>query len=86
MSIPKPSLFLIVAYTPRSAEHGNTARSRLYYVGYVTAYPTECKRALRARYALANSNLSVPPSVSRALKRIPSVFVFSDLYRSAPQP
>jgi hypothetical protein len=26
-----------------------------------------CKRALRALYALANSNRSAPPSVSRAL-------------------
>jgi len=39
-----------------------------------------CKRALRALYALANSNRSVPFSDSRALKRTPSVFVFSDLH------
>ena len=45
-----------------------------------------CKRALSALYALANSNRSTPPLVSRALKRTPSVFVFSDLYRITVPP
>jgi hypothetical protein len=47
--IAKPSSPLIVAYAPPRAERGNAARLRLYFVGYVTAYPTECKRALSAR-------------------------------------
>jgi len=38
------------------------------------------KRALRALYALANSNLASPP-VSRALKRTAGFFVFLDLHR-----
>src|SRR5215208_7640227 len=40
-----------------------------------------CKRTPRALYALANSIRSAPPSVSRALKRKPTVFVVSDLHR-----
>jgi hypothetical protein len=44
-----------------------------------------CKRVLRALYALVNSNCSVPLSDSRALKRTPRVFVFSDLYRDPVQ-
>ena len=36
MPLAKPSLLLIVACTPRRAERGNVARSRLYFVGYVT--------------------------------------------------
>jgi hypothetical protein len=39
------------------------------------------KDAQRALYALTNSNRSAPSSASRALKRTPSVFVFSDLHR-----
>jgi hypothetical protein len=40
----------------------------------------------RALYALAHSSRSAPPSVTKALKRTPSVFVFPDLYRiTAPR-
>src|SRR5215218_10919986 len=39
LSASKPSLVLIVAYTPRRAERGNAVRDRLYFVGYVTSMP-----------------------------------------------
>jgi hypothetical protein len=37
--ILNPSLLLILACVPPRAECGNAARLRLYFVGYVTAYP-----------------------------------------------
>ena len=39
-----------------------------------------CKRAPRALYALTNSHRSAPFLDSRALKRMPTIFAFSDLY------
>jgi hypothetical protein len=39
--IAKPSLLLSVACAARRAGRGNAARSRLYFVGYVTAPPTK---------------------------------------------
>src|SRR5918995_5607131 len=37
--LAKPSLPLIVSRDPRRAWRGNAARSRLYFVGYVTSIP-----------------------------------------------
>jgi hypothetical protein len=42
-----------------------------------------CIRTLRVLYALVSSKRSAPPSVIRALKLTPSVFVLLDLHRYA---
>jgi hypothetical protein len=63
-------LILSAHYRPRPARHETSAWSGRYFLCYVTAYPTECKRALRARYALANSNRPTPSSDISARKRI----------------
>src|SRR5919112_5474180 len=74
--IPKHSSLLIVACVPWRAERGNAARSCLCFRGYVTAYPTECKLDLKARYALANCQRSTPYSDSSARNRTSEVIVF----------
>ena len=84
--IAKPSLLLILAW--RSSQSRARKRSSepfvLCRVRNRLSVPF-CKRALSALYALANSIRSAPPSVSRALKRTPNVFVFSVLHRDPVQ-
>jgi hypothetical protein len=62
--IAKPSLLLNVPRNPWRAGRGIVAQSRLYFLGYVTAYPSEHKRppavhlARRGRRPLVSSNRS----------------------------
>jgi hypothetical protein len=84
-SRPAPSLLHILPRNPRSVGRESVARGRLYFVGCATAYPRHsAKRALSARYALANSNRSMPYPDSSARNRTSEVIVFctSELRRS----
>ena|SRR5215211_3229643 len=50
-----------------------------------SVFMTFCRHRPQGLYAFANSNRSVPFPVSRALKRKPSVLVFSGLHRDPVQ-
>jgi hypothetical protein len=68
----KPSLFLIAACDPRRAERGSATRTRLYFVGYVTATlkrPQHAGSQPRNRFYAASLELSRLSALGRVSRR-----------------
>src|SRR5215213_4049891 len=74
MSPAKPLLLLNVPRNLQRVGRESGARSRLHFLGCVTA--PLCKRVLSTRYASANSNRSAPSSDSSAWNRTSEIIMF----------